>query len=62
MDCETVGVPFPDCEVKIVDPDPNGLGEIITKHPSMFSAIIIMRKLIKNYQKRLDVYRRRRLF
>ena len=26
MDCETVGVPFPDCEVKIVDPDPNGLG------------------------------------
>jgi long-chain acyl-CoA synthetase len=37
MDCETVGVPFPDCEVKIVDPDTNGLGEIITKHPSMFS-------------------------
>ena len=37
MDCETVGVPFPDCKVKIVDPDPNGLGEIITKHPSMFS-------------------------
>ena len=37
MDCETVGVPFPDCEVKIIDPDPNGLGEIITKHPSMFS-------------------------
>ncbi len=37
MDCETVGVPFPDCEVKIIDPDSNGLGEIITKHPSMFS-------------------------
>ena len=37
MDCETVGVPFPDCEIKIIDPDPNGLGEIITKHPSMFS-------------------------
>lgn len=37
MDCETVGFPFPDCEIKIVDPDPNGMGEIITKHPSMFS-------------------------
>ena len=37
MDCETVGFPFPDCEIKIIDPDPNGMGEIITKHPCMFS-------------------------
>ncbi|MDA9170487.1 AMP-binding protein [Alphaproteobacteria bacterium] len=37
MDCETVGFPFPDCEIRIMDPDPNGMGEIITKHPSMFS-------------------------
>ena len=48
MDCETVGVPFPDCEVKIIDPDPNGLGEIITKHPSMFSGYFNNQKAYKD--------------
>ncbi len=37
MDCETVGVAFPEAEIKILNPDVNGLGEIITKHPNMFS-------------------------
>ena len=37
MDCETVGVAFPDAEIKILNPDANGLGEIVTKHPNMFS-------------------------
>ena len=48
MDCETVGVPFPDCEVKIIDPDPNGLGEIITKHPSMFYGYFNNQKAYKD--------------
>ncbi len=47
MDCETVGVPFPDCEVKIIDPDPNGLGEIITRHPSMFAGYYNNQKAYK---------------
>jgi long-chain acyl-CoA synthetase len=48
MDCETVGVPFPDCEIKIIDPDPNGMGEIITKHPSMFSGYYNNEKAFKD--------------
>ena len=37
MDCETVGIAFPEAEIKILNPDINGLGEIATKHPNMFS-------------------------
>lgn len=48
MDCETVGIPFPDCEIKIIDPDPNGMGEIITKHPSMFSGYYNDEKAFKD--------------
>ena len=36
IDVDTVGVPFEGCEVKIVDADKDGVGEIITKHPNMF--------------------------
>jgi len=37
VDFDTVGVPFNDgVEVRIVDPDPNGVGEIVTRHPHMF--------------------------
>ncbi len=56
MDCETVGVPFPDCEVKIVDPDQNGLGEIITKHPSMFSGYYNNQKAYKETIKKGWMY------
>ena len=56
MDCETVGVPFPDCEIKIVDPDPNGLGEIITKHPSMFSGYFNNEKAYKDTIKKGWMY------
>ncbi len=56
MDCETVGIPFPDCEVKIVDPDPNGLGEIITKHPSMFSGYYNNQKAYKDTIKKGWMY------
>ena len=56
MDCETVGVPFPDCEVKIVDPDPNGLGEIITKHPNMFSGYYNNQKAYKDTIKKGWMY------
>ncbi|GAA0584491.1 long-chain fatty acid--CoA ligase [Craurococcus roseus] len=35
---DTVGVPFNDrIETRIENPDPNGLGEIVTRHPNMFS-------------------------
>ena len=36
IDVDTVGVPFDGCEVKIVDADKDGVGEIITRHPNMF--------------------------
>ena len=36
VDFDTVGVPFRDCEVHVRDPDPEGVGEIVTRHPNMF--------------------------
>ena len=47
MDCETVGEPFPDCQIKILNPDANGMGEIITKHPNMFSGYYNNKKALK---------------
>ena len=47
MDCETVGEPFPDCQIKILNPDANGMGEIITKHPNMFSGYFNNKKALK---------------
>src|SRR3546814_9296648 len=32
----TVGPPFPGCEVRILDPDPEGVGELVTRHDNMF--------------------------
>ncbi|HYG87483.1 MAG TPA: long-chain fatty acid--CoA ligase [Azospirillum sp.] len=38
VDFDTVGVPFDDdIEVKVIDPDQNGVGEIVTRHPNMFA-------------------------
>ncbi|MFQ3622003.1 MAG: AMP-binding protein, partial [Acetobacteraceae bacterium] len=38
VDFNTVGVPFNDrIEVRIANPDANGVGEIVTRHPNMFS-------------------------
>ena len=38
VDYDTVGVPLNDeVEVTIENPDPNGVGEIITRHPNMFA-------------------------
>ena len=38
VDYDTVGVPLNDTvEVTIENPDPNGVGEIITQHPNMFA-------------------------
>jgi len=37
VDFDTVGVPFnKDIELQVKDPDPNGVGEIVTRHPNMF--------------------------
>ena len=36
LDVDTVGPPFEGCEVKIENPDPEGVGEIVTRHPNMF--------------------------
>ncbi|WP_420405434.1 AMP-binding protein [Nisaea sp.] len=36
IDVDTVGVPFEGCEVKIIDADTDGVGEIVTRHPNMF--------------------------
>ncbi len=36
-DFESVGVPFgPEVELRIREPDPAGVGEIVTRHPNMF--------------------------
>lgn len=38
VDFDSVGVPFDDAiKVKVLDPDPNGVGEIVTTHPNMFA-------------------------
>ncbi len=37
LDVDTVGVPFSDVEVRIENPDPDGVGEIVTRHPDMFT-------------------------
>lgn len=37
VDFDTVGVPFDDCDIRIDNPDPEGVGEIVTRHPNMFS-------------------------
>lgn len=37
VDFDTVGVPFnPEIELQVKDPDVNGVGEILTRHPNMF--------------------------
>lgn len=36
LDTDSSGVPFPDTEIRIMDPDENGVGEIVTRHPGMF--------------------------
>ena len=36
IDFDSSGVPFPDCEVRIADPDEQGLGEIQARTPGMF--------------------------
>ena len=37
VDNETVGFPMPGCALKIKDPDSEGLGEVLVKHPNMMS-------------------------
>lgn len=37
LDVDTVGLPFEGTEVKIENPDPEGVGEILTRHPNMFT-------------------------
>jgi long-chain acyl-CoA synthetase len=37
IDFDTVGVPFEGVEVRIDRPDAEGVGEIVTRHPNMFS-------------------------
>jgi long-chain acyl-CoA synthetase len=36
IDTESSGLPFDDTEIRIVDPDANGVGEIETRHAGMF--------------------------
>jgi long-chain acyl-CoA synthetase len=35
-DCDTSGVPFDDTQIRVLDPDENGVGEIATRHPGLF--------------------------
>lgn len=36
LDVDTVGPPFAGCEVRILNPDSEGVGEIVTRHENMF--------------------------
>nr|VFJ93368.1 MAG: long-chain acyl-CoA synthetase [Candidatus Kentron sp. H]VFJ94091.1 MAG: long-chain acyl-CoA synthetase [Candidatus Kentron sp. H]VFK02282.1 MAG: long-chain acyl-CoA synthetase [Candidatus Kentron sp. H] len=36
MDCDSVGLPFRGVQVVIREPDQNGVGEIVTRHPNLF--------------------------
>jgi long-chain acyl-CoA synthetase len=41
VDFDTVGVPFGEAiELRIHEPDQNGVGEIVTRHPNMFSGYL----------------------
>lgn len=37
IDFDTVGIGFEGVEIKIANPDPDGVGEIVTRHPNMFA-------------------------
>ena len=37
VDLETVGIGMEGVEMRIIDPDANGVGEIVTRHPFMFT-------------------------
>ena len=36
VDCDSSGLPFDDTEIRMVDPDANGVGEIVTRHRGLF--------------------------
>jgi long-chain acyl-CoA synthetase len=36
IDCDSSGVPFDDTQIRIIDADENGVGEIVTRHPGLF--------------------------
>lgn len=40
VDFTSVGAPIPETEVKIADPDPEGVGEIISKSPALFEGYL----------------------
>ena len=35
-DVDTVGIPFAGCDVRIDNPDQNGIGEVVSRHDNMF--------------------------
>ena len=64
VDFDTVGVPFADdIEVRIDNPDDNGVGEIVARQPNMFLGYYKNEEAsAADIQGRLDALRRRRLF
>ncbi len=36
VDCDSSGVPFDDTQIRVLDPDESGVGEIATRHPGLF--------------------------
>ena len=58
-----LGRAFDDTEMRIVDPDEQGVGEIVTRHPGMFRAIsaTTRRRARSLTRGRLDAHRRCRL-
>lgn len=36
LDCDSSGVPFQNTELRVVDPDAGGVGEIVARHPGLF--------------------------
>ena len=64
VDPDTTGVPMADnIEIRIDNPDIHGVGEIVVRHPNMFLGYYKNPEAsAADMQRRLDAFRRRRLF
>ena len=64
VDPDTTGVPMAaDIEVRVDNPDVNGVGEIVVRHPNMYPRLLQESgSLGRRHEGRLDALRRRRIF
>ena len=62
VDFDTVGKVFNECEIRIDNPDEEGVGEIVTRHPNIFLGYLKSEEAAKDLKSgRVDAHRRRGL-